>query len=621
MAQRGNPQRQWVGCDWTSPWATIALVKSEDGWINPCEYLPLNGLPEKSMIYSLAFDDGEGRRGVAVVARGSEYAGSYLTTDPHANNVPTYLVYMTVDGGQNWTQIPHDTFLSQPLLGICNLQVAMIPAHAGDLNGDYFVYLMGIAFPTTNPSMYFRFSRLEGDQFSHWTPQYDPFYAGTVSLPNYPFDMIVERNANEDSIQILVATQNQLFYGIEPDIYEPCRWQERMGSNDDRIRTLNFRDIAVDPNNRAKQWAVAGEACSYVTNDAGVNWTAIHQMERLFTYPQSPVRQCGDSMAVVYGRTPFTSSSIIAQTHYAPVCLQMSIHQEGGQEIAFGRTANIGWTYDSLLDWIDYDIARTEGSFYYATWADPFLSVDEGQQVTKGVVYVSLDRGENWTASLFLDHIWANDETRVPVPSQILVDPLDNKVVYLSFYNVTGLSEVTEIPPYCYSLDRGETWRTPANNGLDIGNSERLLATGYWHGLNHEYMGVGARLYFTEDLGENWQDVPLPEEFDGLPLLSVSCSRDEVERVTVATDRYFAISTDFGSTWTVFPRFQRPLIFERVICDPFDISSLNFWAVTYPDRGTPVRTLWASNDGARTWSVVESWGDDAEGYAPLVTDL
>lgn len=142
-------------------------------------------------------------------------------------------------------------------------------------------------------------------------------------------------------------------------------------------------------------------------------------------------------------------------------------------------------------------------------WNDGVEKKGREFDLTKGVVYKTVDGGKNWTA------VWRGDN----LARYILIDPTDPDVLYVStgiFDREAANSDPTDgakATPggegVVKSTDGGETWRN-VNDGLEnlyVGTlfmhpeNPKILLAGSAN--NQYYQGVG--VYLTTDGGELWQ--------------------------------------------------------------------------------------------------------------------
>lgn len=175
--------------------------------------------------------------------------------------------------------------------------------------------------------------------------------------------------------------------------------------------------------------------------------------------------------------------------------------------------------------------------------------------LTKGVVYRSLDGGENWSA------IWRGDN----LARYIWIDPRDSSVIYIStgiFDREAANSDVLHGVPggvgIVKSTDGGKTWRAlNETNGLGslyVGslfmhprNPEILLAGTGFIGGPEQSEGV----YLSFDGGEHWQrgiDWESGRPVDDM-ITSVEFATSDPQIAYAARASSFFRSSDGGRSW------------------------------------------------------------------------
>ena len=301
-------------------------------------------------------------------------------------------------------------------------------------------------------------------------------------------------------------------------------------------------------------------------------------------------------------------------------CLTIDPHDH---DIIWTGTQNVRGIFKSTdggLTWVEKDsgVVEWDGITFRGFTVDPRSSdivyaaaelsswVWAGQprsgrefDLTKGVVYKTLDGGENWTA------VWRGDN----LARYVWIDPRDPNVLYVStgiFDREAGNSDPNLGLPggagVVKSTDGGRTW-APSNTGL--GNL--YVGTLFMHprdpdvllagtGNNQYYTGQG--VYFTSDGGASWHQTLSRENINSVefalsdPNIAYAGSADAVYR-----------SEDGGATWDKVcggpegwgppgVRAGFPIDFEVHPDDPNRIFANNYGGGNF-----------LSTDGGRSWTV------------------
>jgi photosystem II stability/assembly factor-like uncharacterized protein len=221
---------------------------------------------------------------------------------------------------------------------------------------------------------------------------------------------------------------------------------------------------------------------------------------------------------------------------------------------------------------------------------------------TKGVVYKTVDGGENWTA------VWRGDN----LARYIWIDPRNSDVLYIS----TGIFDreaansdhITNQPGgegVLKSTDGGQTWQ-PVNNGL----SNLYVGTLFMHPTNPDVLlaGTGNNVYFdyggvylTTNGGISWQAV-LPNE--NINAVEFALSDPNIAYAGSAGAVYG--STDGGQTWGKVSvgedgwgsqgvRAGFPIDFQVDPRDPNRVFANNYGGGNF-----------LSVDGGQTWTVASA---------------
>ena len=167
--------------------------------------------------------------------------------------------------------------------------------------------------------------------------------------------------------------------------------------------------------------------------------------------------------------------------------------------------------------------------------------------MTAGVVYKTIDGGENWNA------IWRGDN----LARYILIDPRDTNVLYVS----TGIfdREAANSNPetgdpggegVLKSIDGGQTW-TNINNGLN----NLYVGTLFMHPTNPDILIAGtgnnqysenSGVYLTKDGGESWTQT-LSMDNDNIESVEIAVSNPEI--VYAGSSGSIYRSEDGGTNW------------------------------------------------------------------------
>jgi photosystem II stability/assembly factor-like uncharacterized protein len=218
---------------------------------------------------------------------------------------------------------------------------------------------------------------------------------------------------------------------------------------------------------------------------------------------------------------------------------------------------------------------------------------------TKGVVYKTVDGGENWTA------VWRGDN----LARYIWIDPRDSNVLYVStgiFDREAANSDHTLNTPggegVVKSTDRGLTWRQ-INTGLDnlyVGtlfmhpeNPDVLLA-----GTDNITYHGGSGVYLTTNGGTSWEAVITGEGANSVefatsdPNIAYAGNPEAIHRSTDGGRTWSRVSGDIDGWGPPGVRAGFPIDFQ---VDPRDSNRV--FANNYGGGN------FVTEDGGRTWVV------------------
>lgn len=215
-----------------------------------------------------------------------------------------------------------------------------------------------------------------------------------------------------------------------------------------------------------------------------------------------------------------------------------------------------GFTVDPKNSSVVYAAAQISS----VTWAGEFRT-GRMFDLSKGVVYKTVDGGENWTA------IWRGDN----LARYVLIDPRNSRVLYVS----TGIfdAEAANSDPVTgrpggvgilKSTDGGASWQVLNEaNGLKnlyVGtlfmhpSNPDILLAGTAHAVYGQYQGV----YLSTDAGATWRltmdrryliGPPTPDSGDQITAVEFAASDPLI--AYAASGLVFYRSTDGGVSWKV----------------------------------------------------------------------
>jgi parallel beta-helix repeat protein len=492
-----------------------------------------------------------------------------------------------VNGGASWNRV---TDIDWPE-ALYNVQIATVP-DIDDPNAQY-VYLLGLDMSNpASPQVYSPWAYLDADNDFTWASSGPgDIAAGTALRPNYPWDIMSLGFADGGLAIILFCATNEAVYYAEhnPRSQDPnIPWVERMGTGEMIMRTKGFRKLAwqepIGPVLAAI--AVAGEECSYYSDNLGLTWTPIlngpygDEVSDLIVYPTGGVKQCaGSAMVALHSRLPFSATQA-----YSSVFSQVSPHQSGATATGgFGETSHVGFTWDRENIYLAVD-NDAEQSYAYAAFADAAFA--ESALVTEGIVYTSMDDGTMWNPGTWPNHVFAIEGDGSPSPSDLFVHPTLHHV-YISFRNAGMGNGSGLVPPFAFSDDHGATWQVPTNANLPTGLGDRHVVASSSGISNTIYLSVNAAmtasLWASDNDGETWSEIPIPVPPSGdycisslttLPgrpnHVAIGMNCEGADKVCVTNNR--------GATWTANPFAWEDLELENIWGDPYYSNAL--WATS-----------------------------------------
>jgi len=218
---------------------------------------------------------------------------------------------------------------------------------------------------------------------------------------------------------------------------------------------------------------------------------------------------------------------------------------------------------------------------------------------TKGVVYKTVDGGENWNA------VWRGNN----LARYIWIDPRNSEVLYIStgiFDREAANSDSASNKPggegVLKSMDGGQTWQ-PANTGLKnlyVGtlfmhpeNPDVLLA-----GTGNNAYRDGGGIYLTTNAATSWQEVLADENINAVefslenPNVAYAGSADAIYRSEDRGRSWRKVSTGSDGWGSPGVRAGFPIDFQ---VDPRDSNRI--FANNYGGGN------FLSLDGGRTWTI------------------
>ena len=267
-----------------------------------------------------------------------------------------------------------------------------------------------------------------------------------------------------------------------------------------------------------------------------------------------------------------------------------------------GVVENEGITFRGFsVDSRSSDIVYAAAEIASFAWGDQEQRGREFDK-TKGVVYKTIDAGENWTA------VWRGDN----LARYIWIDPRDSDVLYVStgiFDREAANSDYAANKPggegVFKSTDGGLTWRQ-INEGLDnlyVGTlfmhpeDPDVLLAGTGNNTYHE----GAGVYLTTNGGTSW-DAVIPDEGANAvefatsdPNIAYAGNPGAVHRSTDGGRTWSRVSGDVDGWGPPGVRAGFPIDFQIDPRDPNRVFTNNYGGGNF-----------VTEDGGRTWAVAST---------------
>ncbi|MFC1793299.1 WD40/YVTN/BNR-like repeat-containing protein [Planctomycetota bacterium] len=401
----------------------------------------------------------------------------------------------------------------------------------------------------------------------------DPLNGGT-----FAFETLEDSAAYIDDIRV---------FGPAPDTSEA--WVRTGGP----LGGLGY-DVRMRPDNPDIMYVTDAWAGVFISTDAGKTWQPSNEGITTRT------GESGDAIPVF--------------------CLTIDPHDHDTIWIGTQNVRGIFKSTDAGQTWVDKDngIVEYEGITFRGFTVDPRSSdivyaaaeissyawsnqPQQGREFdkTKGVVYKTIDGGENWTA------VWRGDN----LARYIWIDPGNSDVLYIStgiFDREAANSDHTANKPggegVIKSTDGGQTWQQ-VNNGLRnlyVGtlfmhpeNPDILLA-----GTGNNAYPDGGGIYITTNGGTSWQAVVSNENYNAIefalsnPNIAYAGSASAVYRSSDCGQSWRKVSSGEEGWGSPGVRAGFPIDFQ---VDPRDSNRV--FANNYGGGN------FLSVDGGQTWTV------------------
>lgn len=516
-----------------------------------------------------------------------------------------HLVYNLNDKGRYFIGFhEHGSYLSKQYWPETFINLSGLESITHDLDRWYEIEIIG-----SGPNLQFL---VDAELEWEYTDP-DPLIGGT-----FAFETLEESAVNIDDIQV---------YGQAPDT--SLTWVRTGGP----LGGLGY-DVRMRPDNPDIMYVTDAWAGVFISTNGGQQWHPSNQDINTRT------GESGDAIPVF--------------------CLTIDPHDYDTIWIGTQNVRGIFKSTDAGQTWLEKDngVVEREGITFRGFTVDPCSSniVYAAAEIasyawsskeqmggefdkTKGVVYKTVDGGDNWTA------VWRGDN----LARYIWIDPRNSDMLYIStgiFDREAANSDHTINHPggegILKSTDGGQTWKA-VNNGLDnlyVGtlfmhptNPDILLAgTGnFYHdgegvylttngGIswqkvlaneninavefslanpNIAYAGSAGAIYRSEDRGQTWRKVSTGEEGWGSPGVRagfpIDFQVDPRDPNRVFTNNYGGgnfLSVDGGQTWTVASDGYTGAQVRAIAVDPTDPATVYAAARS---------GFFASTDGGNSW--------------------
>ena len=353
-------------------------------------------------------------------------------------------------------------------------------------------------------------------------------------------------------------------------------------------------DVRMRPDNPDIMYVTDAWAGVFISTDSGKTWHPSNQGINTRT------GESGDAIPVF--------------------CLTIDPHNHDTIWIGTQNIRGIFKSTDAGQTWVEKDngIVEREGITFRGFTVDPQSSdivyaaaeiasyawssqPQQGREFdkTKGVIYKTIDAGENWTA------VWRGNN----LARYIWIDPSDSDVLYIStgiFDREAADSDSATNKPggegVLKSTDGGQTWQ-PVNTGLKnlyVGtlfmhptNPDILLA-----GTGNNAYPEGGGVYLTTNGGTSWQAVVSNENYNAIEF---ALSNPNIAYAGSASAVYR--SSDCGQTWRKVSSGEEgwgspgvragfPIDFQADPRDPNRVFANNYGGGNF-----------LSVDGGQTWTV------------------
>jgi photosystem II stability/assembly factor-like uncharacterized protein len=306
-------------------------------------------------------------------------------------------------------------------------------------------------------------------------------------------------------------------------------------------------DIRMRPDNPDIMFVTDAKTGVYKSTDGGKTWVPKNNGITTRVGPAS------DEIPVFcLTIDPSNYDTLWAGTQYARGFFKSTDNGESWTKMVSGVLERGMTTRGFAVDPHNSDVVYAAGEISSWEWAGKQIN-GRAFDLTKGVVYKTLDGGKSWKK------VWQGDN----VARYVWIDPRDTNVLYVSTgifdreaANSDVLAGVHGGVGVIKSTDGGKTW-TQINNGIKnlyVGSlfmhptdPDTLLA-----GTGNAWGSPGAGVYLTTDGGQSWQQT-----------LTVDLMIESVEFSTANPQIAFAggfngvyRSEDGGRTWTSLGQSQ-----------------------------------------------------------------